>query len=126
LTGKVLIDCTNPIGPNFTSAVGPTTSGAETVARWAEGARVVKAFNTTGFNVMEQPGFGAEAASMFICGDDAAAKSDVTALAEQLGFEVVDCGPLANARLLENLALLWISLARQGLGRDIAFKLLRR
>jgi predicted dinucleotide-binding enzyme len=51
----------------------------------------------------------------------------VAKLAEDLGFEAVDAGPLKNARLLEPFAMLWIYLAiKQGLGPDIAFKLLRR
>jgi len=45
----------------------------------------------------------------------------------EMGFEVLDVGPLSNARLLENLALLWIELAfRQEMGPNIAFKLLTR
>jgi hypothetical protein len=60
-------------------------------------------------------------------GDDAGAKGKVKQLADELGFEGVDAGPLTQARLLEPFALLWISLAlKQGLGREIAFKLLRR
>ncbi len=64
---------------------------------------------------------------MFYCGDDASAKQAVRQLAAELGFEPVDAGPLTQARLLEPLALLWISLAYQaGLGREIGFQLLRR
>lgn len=64
---------------------------------------------------------------MFICGDDAAAKGAVSTLAAELGFEVIDAGPLSSGRLLEPLALLWIRLAYvDGLGPNIAFKLLRR
>jgi predicted dinucleotide-binding enzyme len=91
------------------------------------GAKVVKAFNTVGFNIMANPAFGADRPVMFYCGDDAAAKQTVRPLVEQLGFEAVDAGPLSQARVLEPFALLWISLAyAQGQGRDIAFKLLRR
>jgi predicted dinucleotide-binding enzyme len=76
---------------------------------------------------MADPRYGGEGVTMFYCGDDAAAKEVAARLAADLGFEPVDAGPLAAARLLEPLALLWISLAyRQGLGREIAFKLLRR
>src|SRR5262249_23186695 len=126
LAGKILIDCTNPVGPGLSHAAPP--SGAEHVARWAPGARLVKAFNTVGYNVMEQPRFGDRAADAYLCGDDAAAKHTVAELARELGFEAVDCGPLAKAALLEALALLWISLARQGprSAREIAFSLLRR
>jgi predicted dinucleotide-binding enzyme len=128
LAGKVLIDATNPLLPNLAGLeCGTTTSGAEQVAGWARGAKVVKAFNTVGFNIMANPAFGPDRPVMFYCGDDAAAKQTVRPLVEQLGFEAVDAGPLSQARLLEPFALLWISLAyAQGQGREIGFKLLRR
>jgi len=128
LSGKILIDATNPLKPDLSGlALGHTTSAGEEVARWATGARVVKAFNTTGARNMADPRLGGQSASMFLCGDDAAAKKTVAGLAEALGFEPVDAGPLAQARLLEPLAMLWISMAYAfGHGPNIAFKLLRR
>jgi predicted dinucleotide-binding enzyme len=108
-------------------ALGHTTSAAEAIAQWAQGARVVKAFNSTGANNMLDPNYGGQAASMLICGDDAAAKKVVLDLASELGFDAIDAGALSTARDLEPLAMLWIRLAYvQGLGRNIAFKLLRR
>ena len=126
--GKILIDATNPLLPGLTGlAIGTTTSAAEQVAQWAPGARVVKAFNTVGYNIMENPRFGQESAVMFYCGNDAPAKQIVHQLAADLGFDPVDAGPLTRARVLEPFALLWISLAYQaGLGREIGFRLLRR
>jgi 8-hydroxy-5-deazaflavin:NADPH oxidoreductase len=128
LTGKVIIDGTNPLLPDLSGlALGTTTSAAEQVASWARGAKVVKAFNTVGSNIMENPAFGADKPVLFFCGDDAGAKGRVKQLVDELGFEGVDAGPLTQARLLEPFALLWISLAlKYGLGREIAFKLLRR
>lgn len=128
LTGKVLIDATNPLLPDLSGlTLGTTTSATEQVAGWARGAKVVKAFNTVGSNIMENPAFGADKPVLFFCGDDAGAKGKVKQLADELGFEGVDAGPLTQARLLEPFALLWISLAyKAGLGREIAFKLLRR
>jgi NADPH-dependent F420 reductase len=128
LSGKVLIDATNPLRPTLDGLeLGTTTSGAEQVAKWAPGAKVVKAFNTVGSNLMADAHFGGEPPVLFYCGDDAEAKRTVGALAGELGFEAVDAGPLTQARLLEPFALLWISLALvQGHGRDIAFRLLRR
>jgi 8-hydroxy-5-deazaflavin:NADPH oxidoreductase len=128
LRGKVLLDCTNPLLPDLSGlAVPHTTSGAEQIAAWAPGARVVKIFNTTGFDIMANPRYGTQGATMFLCGDDAEAKALAAELAAVVGFDPVDVGPLARARLLEPLALLWIQLAiGQGLGRDIAFRLLRR
>ncbi len=128
LTGKIVIDATNPLRPDLSGLVlGHNTSAGEEVARWAAGAKVVKAFNTTGAQNMANPQFGGQSASMFLCGDDAAAKKTVATLAEALGFEPVDAGPLAQARHLEPLAMLWITMAyAHGHGPNIAFKLLRR
>lgn len=126
--GKVVIDATNPLLPSLAGlAVGTTTSAAELVSLWAPGARVVKAFNTVGNNIMANPRFGETDAVLFYCGDDAAAKATVHQLATELGFDARDAGLLTQARLLEPFALLWISLAlAQAYGREIAFQLLRR
>jgi len=124
LAGKVVVDCTNPVGPGLRHAL-PDGSAAEVIAAAASGARVVKAFNTAGFEVYADPRFGTDAASLFLCGHDADAKQTVAGLARELGLEPVDCGDLGQARRLEELALLWISLAAQG-GRAHAFRLLRR
>jgi predicted dinucleotide-binding enzyme len=128
LDGKILIDATNPLLPDFSALeYGTTTSGAEQVAARAAGASVVKAFNTIGFNVMADPAFGERQAALFYCGDDARAKQVVHQLAGELGFAAHDAGPLKQARNLEPFAFLWISLAlTQGYGREIAFDLMRR
>ena len=127
LAGKIVVDCTNPVAPGLQLALGTTTSGGEKVAEWAKGARVVKAFNTTGWENMADPIYGGEPTLMLICGDDADAKAAVAELTESLGFDAVDLGPLDTSRLLEPFALVWIRLAMvQGLGRDVAFKLARR
>ena len=128
LAGKVLIDATNPLLPMLAGLeYGTTTSGAEQVAGWAPGTRVVKAFNTIGFNVMANPSFGGKKAVLFYCGDDTAAKAQVGELAAAIGFDARDAGPLTQARLLEPFALLWISLALQhGYGRGIGFEFLQR
>jgi predicted dinucleotide-binding enzyme len=128
LSGKVLVDCTNPLEPGLAGLIHRgNDSGGEQVARWAPEAKVVKAFNTTGFNIMENPTLEGRRAVMFICGDDSSARATVIELSDALGFESVDAGELQSARLLEPMALLWISAAYKfGLGRDFAFGLLRR
>jgi predicted dinucleotide-binding enzyme len=128
LAGKIVLDCTNPLAPNLSGLThGFDTSAAEQIAAWAPEARVVKIFNTTGANNMANPDFHGVAATMFYCGDDADAKATAAKLAADLGFDPVDAGSLEQARLLEPLALLWIRLAYvQGLGRDFAFKLMKR
>lgn len=121
--GKIVIDATNRF---FPPKEGSAPSIAEDIARMLTGAQVVKAFNTIGAEQFLNPRFGDQQASMFICGDNHQAKTTVAHLAAELGFDVVDCGSLGQAVLLEGLAKLWVSLARGGGGRDIAFKLLRR
>ena len=128
LQNKILVDCTNPLNPGLSGlAIGFSTSAAEEIARMARGAMVVKAFNTIGSGNLKDLSFGSFQADTFICGDDGEAKKIVKNLAEDIGFNVVDSGPLTQARLLEPLAMLWISLAyRYGYGPDIAIKLLKR
>ena len=123
--GKTVIDVTNAIGPNMSLAVGHTTSGAEELQKKLPGARVVKAFNTTFAHTMDSGRAGDQPLTVFAAGNDADAKAEVLTLARGIGFDAVDAGPLAEARLLEPLALLNIRLAFvQGLGREIGFKLL--
>lgn len=118
LAGKTLIDCTNP---------PPGTAGAEVIATRFSGARVAKCFNITGANNMANPHYGDGAAAMFACSDHAGAKAAAMQLAADAGFEAFDLGPLSNASLMESLARLWIWLAyRGGLGREFAFRLVRR
>ena len=126
LTGEVLIDCTNPLTPDFTALeVGHTTSGAEQVAAWAPGARVRKAMNQIGAPMMDRPELPSTPV-MFTCGDDDAAKELTGALVSALGFKTIDAGDLSVARLLEPYGLIWIHLAlRRGFGVNFAFGLLR-
>ena len=130
LKGKILLDSTNPLtrGPDGISLeIGHSISAGEKVQGWAAGASVFKALNTTGFGNMANPVFNGVKSVMFVAGDDAANKPKVIDLVGQLGFDVVDAGPLRNARLLEAHAMLWIDLAlARGQGRDFAFAIVRR
>jgi predicted dinucleotide-binding enzyme len=126
--GKILIDATNPLAPGLSGlSLGTTTSGAEELAKLALGARVVKAFNTTGAENMADTRYPGGAPIMPLCSDDADAKQRVATLATLIGFEAVDMGPLMAARYLEPFAMTWIHLAlKQGYGRKFAFGMLRR
>ena len=126
--GRILVDATNPIAPALSGlSIGTSSSGAEELARLATRARVVKAFNTTGFENMADPEYPEGRIFMPVCGDDVDARRKVVALAILLGFDGVDAGPLAAARYLEPFAMTWIHLAyRQGFGRKFAFSIIRR
>jgi len=121
LRGKVVVDCTNPLrftpGVGLELALGFLESGAEHVARWASGARVVKAFNTYGYENFADAAYPNAAGLrplMFLAGDDADAKDVAGQLAVDIGFENFDAGGLRAARELEPLALLWIRAAMAG------------
>jgi predicted dinucleotide-binding enzyme len=114
LSGKIVVDATNPLNANLDLALGFDDSAGETVARLAKGARVVKAFNTTGAENMAKAGDFKPKAMMPVAGDDADAKKNVMKLASDLGFEAVDAGPLVASRYLEPLAVLWIKRAYSG------------
>lgn len=130
LQGKILIDCTNPVGPGLTHGLGSARSGAEEIQAAAPGARVVKAFTIYGFENFEStayPGYGDLKPAMMIAGDDVAAKRAVTELCVQLGWEPVDTGALSSGLHLEHLTLLWIKMARMnGDGSGFVWARLRR
>ena len=118
LIAKIVIDCTNP---------PPGVGGSEVIAKTCPGAKVAKCFNITGANNMANPRYPEGAASMFACSDDPDAKAAALRLAADAGFEAFDLGPLSNAGLMESFAKLWIWLAsRGGLGREFAFRVIRR
>jgi hypothetical protein len=130
VSGKIVLDATNPLamGPDGLGLeIGHSISAGEKVQGWAVGASVFKTLNTTGFGNMAEPVFHGVKSVMFVAGDDAANKPKVIDLVASLGFDVIDAGPLRNARLLEAHAMLWIELAlKRGLGRDWAFARLKR
>ncbi len=116
LAGKILVDCTNPVGAGLTHGLKSERSGSEVVQAAAPGARVVKAFTIYGFENFERApaAVGIVRPGMFFCGNDAAAKSTVATLLTELGWDPVDVGGLAQALHLEHMTLLWIRMVRVG------------
>jgi predicted dinucleotide-binding enzyme len=125
---RILVDATNPLAPGLTGlSLGTNPSGAEEIARAARGARVVKAFNTTGAENMADSRYAGGQPFMPVCADDAEARRRVLELATLIGFDAVDCGDLKAARYLEPFAMTWIHMAiRLGHGRSFAFARLKR
>lgn len=124
--GKTLVDVTNALGEGMALAIDPKKeSGAEQLKQWAQGARVVKAFNTVFAQHMDKGTVHGEKLTVLVAGDDEGAKRRVVQLAKDIGFDAVDSGPLENARWLETLGLLNITLGyKVGLGPTIGFKLI--
>lgn len=120
LAGKIVVDMTNPITPDFSGLLfGHSTSAAEEIARVAPRARVVKAFNTIFAALFDLPPEKTSTVPVFLAGDDAAAVEAVAALVKQAGFAVETVGGLDGARLLEPVGMLNIRLG-YGLGQGTA------
>src|SRR4051794_2085961 len=130
LAGKVVIDTTNPLsygdqGPTGMSVHGPDSLGARIQAA-APQARVVKAFNCIGAPKMVDPSSAGGDPTMFIAGDDDAAKATVSALLESLGWRsIADVGGIEASWMLEALAFLWITVGVRSGSWDHALALLR-
>ncbi len=132
LQGKTVIDACNPIGG------GPPVHGVlsyfttfkdslmERLQKAYPDAHFVKAFNSVGQGQMVNPVFAGGKPTMFICGNDAAAKKAVERVLDQFGWETEDMGPVEAARAIEPLCMLWCI---PGIGRNDwsphAFKLLK-
>ena len=112
LRGRVIVDITNPISPDFKSFLTPDgSSGAQEIAKAAPvGAHVVKAFNTLFSHVLAAGPAEGRLLDVFIAGDDEQAKARVSAFVESLGLRPMDTGQLPMARTLENVALLQLGL----------------
>ncbi|MGO4854788.1 NADPH-dependent F420 reductase [Phaeovulum sp. W22_SRMD_FR3] len=128
LTGKVLIDVTNPLAPDYMSlTVGHDTSAGETLASMVSGTRVVKAFNKVFSDLLKGQAAGMAApVPVYVAADDADARAQVMRFAEDLGMVAIDCGPLRNARYLEPMAEMMIQLGYGlGHGARIGFALVK-
>ena len=127
LAGKIVID---PINPRIVDENGyrdyPTyTSNAERIQNLAPQAFVVKAFNTISADTMIDPDVLSHPVTIPIAGNDPTAKQTVAALAEALGYEAVDVGPVRYAHIVEGFYLLR-SNTRDMLGDHFEYHLRRR
>ena len=132
LAGKTIIDATNPI------ADAPPTNGVlkfftdfneslmERLQREFANSHFVKAFNSVGSACMVNPQFQGGRPSMFICGNDDAAKQTVSGILNQFGWETVDMGKVEAARAIEPLCMLWCIPGFRSNDWTHAFKLLNK
>ena len=112
LAGKLIVDITNPVAPDFKSFVTPQDSfGAQEIAKAAPAdAHVVKAFNTHFSHALAAGSILGRPLDVFIAGDDQQAKARVSAFVESLGLRPLVIGQLAMARTLEHACLLSLGL----------------
>lgn len=116
LEGKILVDCTNPVGPGLSHGLNSLRSGTEMVQALVPKTKVVKAFTIYGFENFENnayPRYDVKPVMMF-CGADTAAKQLVAGLIAGLGWEPLDVGGIEQALHLEHMTLLWIRMVRIG------------
>lgn len=114
IKGKILVDCTNPVGPNLRHGLNNVQSGSEMVQTLVPEAKVVKAFTIYGFENFEDSsylGYNVKPAMMY-CGNDPAAKETVGKLIAELGWHPLDVGGLEQALHLEHMTLLWVRMVR--------------
>lgn len=113
LKGKIVIDTTNPIADaapvngvlQYFTSLG--NSQMEQLQSAFPEAKLVKAFNSVGNHFMVNPYFDGIKPTMFICGNDAEAKKQVTTILDQFGWETEDMGAAEAARAIEPLCILW-------------------
>lgn len=113
LGDKIVIDATNPIAaaPPVNGILqfftGPNDSLMERLQALAPRARFVKAWSSVGNHFMVNPSLPGGRPTMFICGNDADAKAQVTAILDQFGWDAEDIGAVEGARAIEPLCQLW-------------------
>jgi 8-hydroxy-5-deazaflavin:NADPH oxidoreductase len=127
LSGKVVVDICNPVNETYDGLIVPPDSSAtkELASLAPEGARFVKAFNTTFGPTLVEGKVAGQPLDVLIAGDDADAKATVAQLAEDGGQNAIDVGPLERARELEAAGLLHITVQETlGTGFGSALRLL--
>jgi 8-hydroxy-5-deazaflavin:NADPH oxidoreductase len=123
IKGKIIIDAMNAV---FRKPE-PYSTTSEAIIAASGNDHIVKCFNWIGAENMDNPYYGNDVADMVLCGNYSDDKEIVKQLAEDCGFNVYDIGSIAREAVTENAAVLWGSLASgAGLGRNIAFKILKR
>ncbi|MGA7157899.1 MAG: NAD(P)-binding domain-containing protein [Acidobacteriaceae bacterium] len=132
LRGKVVIDATNPIAdePPEQGVLKFFTTYDSSLMEKLQGefpeVRFVKAFNSVGAHNFIDPKFGGTRPTMFICGEDEAAKKTVERLMDEVGWESADMGGAIAARAIEPLCMLWCIPGFLKNEWTHAFKLLRQ
>jgi predicted dinucleotide-binding enzyme len=126
LSGKVLLDITNPVNETYDALVTPADiSAAQEFAERVPEARVLKAFNTTFAATLAEGSVADQPLDVFVAGDDQEAKAVVSTLVEGCGLRPIDVGSLKRARELEAAGLLHISVQEPlGSGFGSALKIL--
>jgi hypothetical protein len=131
-TGKVVVDITNPLDfsngmpPSLLSRFANTNSLGEEVQKALPGARVVKSLNIVNCEVMVNPRKSGGDPTMFVSGNDAAAKQSVIGILKSFGWkDIIDLGDISTARGTEMMLPIWVRLWMATQNGYIGFKVVR-
>ncbi len=127
LAGKVLLDIGNAVSPSF-ELMYPVESLGELLQQALPATKVVKSLNTLPGTLTVAPGTISGASSVFLSGDDAGAKEQVSSLLDDLGWGAdaqVDLGGIASARGVEHYFLLFVAMMQQFRGAPFNIRVVR-
>jgi predicted dinucleotide-binding enzyme len=118
LDGKIIIDATN----NF---AGPVINNLSTLEKAAPNAKIYRAFNSLGWNLLANPTVNTEQLDMFYTGPDGETKAVIEKLIAEIGLRPIRVGNNDRITLVDNMGALWANMVyQQGWSRQTAFKIL--
>ena len=128
--GKIVVDVSNPLdfshGMPPTLSICNTNSLGEEVQKALPSAKVIKTLNIVNCEIMVESSKAGEQPTMFICGNDTAAKTKITALLKSLGWtDIIDLGDITKSRGTEMLLPLWLNLMQAFGHPHFGFKVVR-
>ncbi|MEG0068834.1 MAG: NAD(P)-binding domain-containing protein [Cetobacterium sp.] len=111
--GKIFIDLTNPIGPDYVLLRGRYTSNGELAQEILKDSHIVKTLNTLGIEKIKHPSIREEKLTMLFAGNNKNANKKVEELLLEMGFDPMFVGDIHFSRYLEPLAMIWIEMVRK-------------
>ncbi|MBC2850092.1 NAD(P)-binding domain-containing protein [Cetobacterium sp. 8H] len=111
--GKIFIDLTNPIGPDYMLLRGRYTSNGELAQEILKDSHIVKTLNTLGIEKIKHPSIREEKLTMLLAGNNKNANKKVEELLSEMGFDPMLVGDIHFSRYLEPLAMIWIEMVRK-------------
>ena len=110
LENKIIVDVTNALKPSGDGHMEITvdTSAGELIQEWLPSSKVVKAFNSVGFHIINHPDTAGGPVTVPIAGEDNRSKEIISKIVESMGFETVDVGPMKHARSLEMMSIIYM------------------
>ncbi|WP_160711828.1 NADPH-dependent F420 reductase [Chitinophaga solisilvae] len=132
LKNKILIDVSNPLLfvpgklPALIPELSNTHSLGEAIQHFLPDTHVVKSLNIVNCEVMVNAARSGGEATMFLAGNNAAAKASVVEILQQFGWkDIIDLGNIEHARSTEMMLPIWLSVYTATRNGHIGFKIVR-